>query len=100
MRHEDEMEGSMLYLQGFMIQLETGIQTQVRMAVIAHHSAHNPVPPTLTAVRAVALTVRVLGVVRVARPPSPWWTSLLLAIALGRISCCELVHELDAEVEL
>ena len=86
--------------QSFMILLETWVNEKMPVAVVALIEAAHPAVTTLAAVCTVALSVCALGLVRMAGPPASWWTSLLLVVALGRICRCELVHELDAEVEL
>ena len=91
---------SVLLVLPCMILLEAWRKAQMHVAVIACVLA----PPALyrlsAAVYAVGYSAAERGVVRMGRPASMRWTSVLLVVALGRVGCCELVHELDAEVQV
>ena len=85
---------------GIVVQLETGINAQVLVAVIAGEVGERAMLPALAAVCTVTPLGHALRVVRSGGPPRMRWASLLLTITLRRMGCCELVHELDAEVQL
>ena len=74
-----------------MVQLETGINAQVLVAVIAGEVGERAMLSSLAAVCTVTPLGHTHRVVLSGGPSSTREASLPLTIALGRIGCCELV---------
>jgi hypothetical protein len=72
-------------LQSIMILLETRINTQMLVTVIAYNVAELPVLSALTAVHTISSFGYTLWIVALWRPATPYWTCTPYGCSLGRV---------------